>query len=63
MAKQAKTVTNTLTSDFVVAEPTSKATYGMVRECELLTQQVAYLSVGHQMGNSPWTLCPEAERR
>jgi hypothetical protein len=31
MAKQAKTVTNTLTSDFVVAEPTSKATYGMVR--------------------------------
>jgi hypothetical protein len=31
MAKQAKTVTNTLTSNFVVAEPTSKATYGMVR--------------------------------
>jgi hypothetical protein len=31
MAKQAKTVTNTLTSDFVVAEPTSKASYGMVR--------------------------------
>jgi hypothetical protein len=31
MAKQAKTVTNTLTSDFVVAEPQSKASYGMVR--------------------------------
>ena len=31
MAKQAKTVTFTLTSNFVVAEPTSKATYGMVR--------------------------------
>jgi len=33
MAKQAKTVTTSLTSnDFVVAEPTSKATYGMVRK-------------------------------
>jgi hypothetical protein len=31
MAKQAKTVTNTFTSDFVVTEPQSKATYGMVR--------------------------------
>lgn len=33
MAKQAKTVTNTFTANnFVVAEPTSKATYGMVRK-------------------------------
>jgi hypothetical protein len=33
MAKQAKTVTNTFTdNNFVVAEPTSKATYGMVRK-------------------------------
>ena len=33
MAKQAKTVTNTSTeSNFVVAEPQSKASYGMVRK-------------------------------
>ena len=31
MAKQAKTVTTSLTSDFVVAEPQSLASYGMVR--------------------------------
>ena len=32
MAKQAKTVTTSFTdNNFVVAEPTSKATYGMVR--------------------------------
>tara|TARA_R110000737_G_scaffold99154_2_gene133171 strand:+ start:77 stop:379 length:303 start_codon:yes stop_codon:yes gene_type:complete len=32
MAKQAKTATNLLTANFVVAEPQSKASYGMVRK-------------------------------
>jgi hypothetical protein len=32
MAKQAKTAENLLTANFVVAEPQSKASYGMVRK-------------------------------
>jgi pSer/pThr/pTyr-binding forkhead associated (FHA) protein len=61
MAKQAKTVTNTLTSDFVVAEPHKQSYLRHGSKIGFGSQQAEYLSEGHQMGNSPWTLCPKAE--